>query len=36
MLERLIQLILGKRRIWWPKPIDLARFWLDREKGAGR
>ncbi len=30
MLERLIQLVLGKRSVWWPKPIELARFWLAR------
>jgi peptidoglycan/xylan/chitin deacetylase (PgdA/CDA1 family) len=36
MLERLIQLILGKRSVWWPKPIDLARFWLARTNGESR
>ena len=30
MVERLVQLILGKGRVWWPKPVDLARFWLAR------
>jgi hypothetical protein len=28
MVERLIQKILGKGDVWWPKPIDLAQFWL--------
>ncbi len=36
MVERLIQLILGKGRVWWPKPIDLARFWLQKTATAGR
>ncbi|HKC08363.1 MAG TPA: ribulose phosphate epimerase, partial [Methylomirabilota bacterium] len=36
MVERLIQLILGKGRVWWPKPIDLARFWLQKTAAAGR
>jgi peptidoglycan/xylan/chitin deacetylase (PgdA/CDA1 family) len=36
MLERLIQLILGKRRVWWPKPVELAQFWLDRSAGERR
>jgi hypothetical protein len=36
MVERLIQLILGKGRVWWPKPVDLARFWLQRTAPAGR
>ena len=31
-VERLIQLILGKGRVWWPRPVDLARFWLERDK----
>jgi peptidoglycan/xylan/chitin deacetylase (PgdA/CDA1 family) len=36
MVERLIQLILGKGRVWWPRPIDLARFWLQKSPTAGR
>ncbi len=37
MVERLIQRMLGKKDVWWPKPIDLARFWLDKSRaGAGR
>jgi peptidoglycan/xylan/chitin deacetylase (PgdA/CDA1 family) len=32
MVERLIQLMLGKGRVWWPRPVDLARFWLERSK----
>jgi hypothetical protein len=32
MVERLIQLILGKGRVWWPRPVDLARFCLERGK----
>jgi peptidoglycan/xylan/chitin deacetylase (PgdA/CDA1 family) len=32
MVERLIQLIRGKGRVWWPRPVDLARFWLERTK----
>jgi peptidoglycan/xylan/chitin deacetylase (PgdA/CDA1 family) len=32
MVERLIQLILGKGRVWWPRPVDLARFWLERDR----
>jgi len=28
MLERLIQKMLGKRDVWFAKPIDLARHWL--------
>jgi peptidoglycan/xylan/chitin deacetylase (PgdA/CDA1 family) len=35
MVERLIQLILGKGRVWWPTPVDLARFWLARDGGSG-
>ena len=31
MVERLIQKILGKGKVWWPKPVELARFWLARE-----
>jgi peptidoglycan/xylan/chitin deacetylase (PgdA/CDA1 family) len=34
MVERLIQLILGKGRVWWPRPVDLARFWLERSATA--
>ena len=37
MVERLIQRILGKKDVWWPKPIDLARFWLEKsQKNAAR
>jgi hypothetical protein len=32
MVERLIQLILGKGRVWWPRPDDLARFWLEHSQ----
>jgi peptidoglycan/xylan/chitin deacetylase (PgdA/CDA1 family) len=32
MVERLIQLIRGKGRVWWPRPVDLARFWLERTR----
>ena len=28
MLERLIQTMLGKRDVWFAKPIDIARHWL--------
>ena len=28
MLERLIQKILDKGDVWWPKPLELAEFWL--------
>ena len=35
MVERLIQLILGKGDVWWPRPIDLARFWLEQQQAAG-
>jgi len=31
-IERLIQLIRGKGRVWWPRPVELARFWLDCDK----
>jgi hypothetical protein len=30
MVERLIQRIVGKKDVWWPRPVDLARFWLAR------
>jgi len=30
MVERLIQRIVGKKDVWWPRPVDLARFWLER------
>jgi len=30
MVERLIQRILDKGDVWWPRPLELARFWLDR------
>jgi len=36
MVERLIQRILGKGRIWWPRPVELARFWLAREQAGPR
>jgi len=37
MVERLIQRMLGKKDIWWPKPIDLAKFWLEKSQvGAAR
>ena len=28
MLERLIRLILGKKDIWFARPIEVAEFWL--------
>ena len=28
MLERLIQKMLGKKDVWFAKPIDIARHWL--------
>ena len=29
--------MLGKKDIWWPKPIDLAKFWLEKSRaGAAR
>jgi peptidoglycan/xylan/chitin deacetylase (PgdA/CDA1 family) len=34
MVERLVQLILGKRRVWWPRPGELAHFWLERSTTA--
>jgi peptidoglycan/xylan/chitin deacetylase (PgdA/CDA1 family) len=30
MVERLIHRILGKGDVWWPRPVELARFWLER------
>ena len=30
MLERLIRRILDKGDVWWPKPVELAEFWLSR------
>ncbi|HWN92315.1 MAG TPA: hypothetical protein VNQ15_12925, partial [Verrucomicrobiae bacterium] len=30
MVERLIQRIVGKKDVWWPRPVDLARFWLEQ------
>ncbi len=37
MVERLIQRMLGKKDVWWPKPIDLAKFWLEKSRaGAAR
>jgi peptidoglycan-N-acetylglucosamine deacetylase len=39
MVERLIQRILsktdagGKKDVWWPRPIDIARFWLEKSPG---
>jgi peptidoglycan/xylan/chitin deacetylase (PgdA/CDA1 family) len=36
MVERLIQRILGKKQVWWPKPIELARFWLERSGKPAR
>ena len=30
MLERLIRQILGKKDIWFAKPIEVAEFWLER------
>ncbi len=30
MVERLIQRIVGKKDVWWPRPIDIARFWLEK------
>ena len=30
MVERLIQRVLGKKDVWWPSPVDLARFWLEQ------
>jgi len=39
MVERLIQRILsktdagGKKNVWWPRPIDIARFWLEKSRG---
>ena len=36
MVERLIQRILsktdggGKKDVWWPRPIDIARYWLEK------
>jgi peptidoglycan-N-acetylglucosamine deacetylase len=32
MVERLIQKILGKSDVWWPRPIDLAQFWLTQPR----
>ena len=34
MVERLIQRMLGKKDVWWPKPIDLATFWLEKSQGS--
>jgi peptidoglycan-N-acetylglucosamine deacetylase len=31
MLERLIRQILGKKDIWFAKPIEVAEFWLERQ-----
>jgi peptidoglycan/xylan/chitin deacetylase (PgdA/CDA1 family) len=37
MVERLIQKIVGKKDVWWPCPVDLARFWLEQSpSGAAR
>src|SRR4029450_10598069 len=30
MLERLIRQILGKKDIWFAKPLEVAEFWLER------
>jgi hypothetical protein len=32
MVERLVQKILGKGDVWWPRPVELARFWLGRSE----
>ncbi len=34
MVERLVQRMLGKKDVWWPKPIDLAKFWLEKNQGS--
>ena len=34
MVERLVQRMLGKKDVWWPKPIDLAKFWLEKSQGS--
>jgi peptidoglycan/xylan/chitin deacetylase (PgdA/CDA1 family) len=34
MVERLIQRIRDKGDVWWPRPIELARFWLERSGAA--
>jgi peptidoglycan/xylan/chitin deacetylase (PgdA/CDA1 family) len=31
MVERLIRKILGKGDVWWPSPVELARFWLAQD-----
>ncbi len=28
------QRMLGKKDIWWPKPIDLAKFWLEKSQAS--
>jgi hypothetical protein len=27
--------MLGKKDVWWPKPIDLAKFWLEKSQSSG-
>jgi hypothetical protein len=36
MVERLIQKILGKGKVWWPKPAELAAFWLKHDQARAR
>jgi len=31
LLDR-YQKILGKKDVWWPKPAELARFWLEQSQ----